>query len=42
MSRWLIVAVALTVLAGAASLVAFFGFYDRLPEQVPTHWNIRW
>jgi uncharacterized membrane protein len=41
MNRWLIVAMVLTVLAAAASVVAYFGFHDQLPEQVPIHWNIR-
>ena len=40
MSRWLIVSVALTVVAFAGSLGVYHFGYDRLPEQVPTHWNI--
>jgi uncharacterized membrane protein len=39
MSRWLLGSIALTVLAAAASLVAYYGFYDRLPEEVPIHWG---
>ncbi len=41
MSRWLIVSIAWTVLAAGASLGAFYGLYDRLPAEVPIHWNIR-
>jgi uncharacterized membrane protein len=39
MSRWLLGSIVLTVLAAAASLVACYGFYDRLPPEVPIHWG---
>jgi uncharacterized membrane protein len=41
MSRWLLVSILLTALVAGASLVAYFGFSDRLPERVPIHWNIQ-
>jgi uncharacterized membrane protein len=41
MSRWLLLSIGLTALAASASLVAYFGFHDRLPAQVPIHWNLR-
>ena len=39
MNRWLCVSVVLAGAAWAASLVAWYGFYDRLPAQVPVHWG---
>src|SRR5438105_540437 len=41
MNRWLGLSITLTVLAAAASLAAYFGAHDRLPERVPIHWDIR-
>jgi uncharacterized membrane protein len=41
MSRWLLFAAALTAAALAASLVVWYGFPDRLPDPLPTHWNVR-
>jgi uncharacterized membrane protein len=39
MSRWLLASIGLTGLAVGASLVAYYGFYDRLPDRVPIHWD---
>jgi uncharacterized membrane protein len=39
--RWLAVALLLAVGAAGASVFAYYGLHDRLPEQVPIHWNIR-
>jgi uncharacterized membrane protein len=41
MSRWLAVSLGLTAVVAGASLYAYYGLYDRLPEKVPVHWNIR-
>jgi uncharacterized membrane protein len=41
MTRWLYVTIALAVLCLAASFYVYNLNYDQLPEQVPTHWNIR-
>jgi uncharacterized membrane protein len=40
MTRWLYVSIALTAAAFAASLYVYDFEYDRLPDQVPIHWNI--
>src|SRR5437879_4010083 len=40
MNRWLTLSVTLTALAVGASLCIWFGYYDRLPERLPIHWNI--
>jgi uncharacterized membrane protein len=40
MTRWLYVSIALTLVALAGSLGVYFFAYDKLPDQVPTHWNI--
>ncbi|HZY87908.1 MAG TPA: SdpI family protein [Gemmataceae bacterium] len=39
MNRWLCVSILLAGAAWAASLVAWYGFYDQLPAQVPVHWG---
>ena len=39
--RWRLVAILLTLAAAGASVVAWYGFHDRLPEKVPIHWNLR-
>jgi uncharacterized membrane protein len=41
MKRWLLLALLLTAAAVAASLYVYLGLYDRLPQRLPTHWNIR-
>lgn len=41
MNRWLFLSIALTVAAFAASGYVYLFLFDRLPEQMPTHWNIR-
>jgi uncharacterized membrane protein len=41
MTRWLVVSIVLTVAAFASVLYLYLFAFDRLPEQVPTHWNIR-
>jgi uncharacterized membrane protein len=41
MKRWLIVSTVFTLLAFAGGLGVYFGLFGQLPEQVPTHWNIR-
>lgn len=40
MTRWLYLSIALTVAALAGSLYVYFFQYDRLPEQVPIHWDL--
>jgi uncharacterized membrane protein len=40
MTRWLYLSVALTVLAAAAAGYLYVYQFDRLPEQVPTHWDV--
>lgn len=40
MTRWLYLAIALTVAAFAASAYVYFFQYDRLPERIPIHWDI--
>jgi uncharacterized membrane protein len=40
MNRWFVLSIVLTVAAFAGSLYAYFGLFDRLPEKVPTHWDI--
>jgi uncharacterized membrane protein len=39
MTRWLYLAIAVTVLAWAGSMYVYFLQYDRLPEQIPVHWG---
>ena len=41
MTRWLYVTIALAILCLAASFYVYNLNYDRLPEKIPTHWNIR-
>jgi uncharacterized membrane protein len=41
MSRWLYLALALTILAFASSGYVYLFAYDRLPEKIPVHWDIR-
>jgi len=38
-TRWFYASVALTLLTVAASLYLYYFQYDRLPDQVPVHWN---
>lgn len=40
MTRWSLVSVALVVAATIGSFVVYQTSYDRLPEQIPIHWNI--
>ncbi len=40
MTRWFYLAVAVTVAAFAGSAYVYFFAYDRLPEQIPIHWDI--
>lgn len=40
MSRWLLVSLLLTLAAAAAGLYVFYGMFEQLPAEVPTHWNI--
>jgi uncharacterized membrane protein len=40
MTRWLIVNVAVAILALGASFYVFHVQYDQLPEQIPTHWGL--
>jgi uncharacterized membrane protein len=40
MTRWLSVSVALTVAALAGTLYVYVFLYDRLPDPIPTHWNL--
>jgi uncharacterized membrane protein len=40
MTRWLYLAIAVTVAAIAASVYVYIFQYDRLPEQIPVHWGI--
>src|SRR5262245_58682757 len=41
MSRWLWIALALTVVTLGGTLFLYFFGYNYLPERVPVHWNIR-
>jgi uncharacterized membrane protein len=41
MTRWLILSILLTLAAFGGSLYVYEFEYDRLPERVPIHWNIR-
>jgi uncharacterized membrane protein len=41
MSRWLVYSIALTIAAAGASLYAYFGLWNHLPDKIPIHWNIR-
>jgi uncharacterized membrane protein len=41
MSRWLYAALVLTILAFAASGYVYLFAFDRLPENIPVHWDIR-
>jgi uncharacterized membrane protein len=40
MNRWLGLSIALTIAAFALSGYVFLFLYDRLPDPMPTHWNI--
>jgi uncharacterized membrane protein len=40
MTRWLYLAIAATVVAGACSLYVYEFMYDQLPEQIAVHWDI--
>jgi uncharacterized membrane protein len=42
MTRWLYLSLALTLLAFGGSLALWFvpALYERIPDQVPTHWNM--
>jgi len=40
MTRWLYLAITLTVAALAGSAYVYLFAFDRLPEQVPVHWGI--
>jgi len=39
MSRWLIVAMVLTVLAAAGALLVYYGAYEHLRPEVAVHWD---
>jgi uncharacterized membrane protein len=39
MNRWLVISILLTAAALAASLAVYYGAHDRLPAEVPTHWD---
>jgi immunity protein, SdpI family len=41
MKRWLGFVLLLTAAAVGSSLVVYFGLRERLPDPLPTHWNIR-
>jgi uncharacterized membrane protein len=41
MTRWLTLSILLTLAAFGGSLYIYEFQYDRLPERVPIHWNIR-
>src|SRR5947209_4486677 len=41
MTRWLYVAIALTVLTAGTTAYLYVFRFDLFPEQVPTHWNAR-
>src|SRR5690242_11637548 len=41
MTRWGYAAIAVTVALFVAAVCLHLGFADRLPDKVPTHWNIR-
>lgn len=40
MTRWFYLSVALAALVAAGSLYAGVFHSDRLPEQLPVHWNV--
>jgi len=40
MTRWLFLSIAVTVLAFAGSGYVYLFHYDRLPDPMPTHWNV--
>jgi uncharacterized membrane protein len=40
MTRWLVIAILLTVAAFAVSIYMFTFEYERLPDRLPIHWNI--
>ena len=40
MTRWFWLGVLAAAVAGGASAVAYFGYLDLLPEQVPVHWDL--
>jgi uncharacterized membrane protein len=39
MNKWLITSIILTLAGLTGSLFVFYGMYDSMPEQVPTHWG---
>ncbi len=40
MNRWLLASIVLTTAALAACLTLYFGYYDRLPAEIPVHWGV--
>jgi len=40
MNRWLWVSIVATLAALVGSLYVYYGMYDRIPEQVSTHWGL--
>jgi uncharacterized membrane protein len=40
MTRWLYLAIALTIAVSAGTAYIWVAKYDQLPEKVPVHWNI--
>jgi uncharacterized membrane protein len=40
MNRWLLASLALTLLVLGGTLLVYQKFADRLPDQVPTHWDL--
>ncbi len=40
MTRWLVVTIALAILALGASYYVYNVQYDQLPEKIPTHWGL--
>src|SRR5262245_6878429 len=41
MTRWIFVAILLTLAAALGSLYVYHYRYDDLPAQVPIHWNLQ-
>lgn len=41
MSRWIWLSLAATGAAFGATLVVYFGMYNELPHEVPTHWDFQ-
>jgi uncharacterized membrane protein len=39
-NRWLLASIVLTTAALAACLTLYFGYYDRLPAEIPVHWGV--